>query len=378
MKANKRVLSFALAALPLVGQLTLPAAAADGPAWEGDLVIEEVFWDQRLQSWLQNGSNLDGAGADGVLTREEREAVTALIEVNVTPQSVDGFDRVAGGAPANVAMAVACLGGHASMISQVGTEAFGDYLVANLQAHGVETAGVFRTDKANTALAFVALDKNGDRQFSFYRKPSADLFLNEDQIDPVLLRDAGVLHFCSVDLVDAPVRQAHRRAIQIARENGAIVSFDPNVRLPLWPDAASCQAAIRQFLPLADIVKLSEEEVEFVTGISDREAAAKALLTASCRMVVITRGADGAEAWTPAGHAACPVCPGPVVDTTGAGDCFIGALLYQLLENGCTPADLPGLDSAALSRLLTFASRCSAFTVAQKGAVMPSLAQIGE
>ena len=191
---------------------------------------------------------------------------------------VTGFDRVAGGAPANVAMAVACLGGHASMISQVGTEAFGDYLVANLQAHGVETAGVFRTDKANTALAFVALDKNGDRQFSFYRKPSADLFLNEDQIDPVLLRDAGVLHFCSVDLVDAPVRQAHRRAIQIARENGAIVSFDPNVRLPLWPDAASCQAAIRQFLPLADIVKLSEEEVEFVTGISDREAAAKALL----------------------------------------------------------------------------------------------------
>lgn len=291
---------------------------------------------------------------------------------------VTGFDRVAGGAPANVAMAVACLGGHASMISQVGTEAFGDYLVANLQAHGVETAGVFRTDKANTALAFVALDKNGDRQFSFYRKPSADLFLNEDQIDPVLLRDAGVLHFCSVDLVDAPVRQAHRRAIQIARENGAIVSFDPNVRLPLWPDAASCQAAIRQFLPLADIVKLSEEEVEFVTGISDREAAAKALLTASCRMVVITRGADGAETWTPAGHAACPVCPGPVVDTTGAGDCFIGALLYQLLENGCTPADLPGLDSAALSRLLTFASRCSAFTVAQKGAVMPSLAQIGE
>lgn len=289
---------------------------------------------------------------------------------------VTGFDRVAGGAPANVAMAVACLGGRASMISQVGMEAFGDYLIENLGAHGVDTAGVFRTDRANTALAFVALDEKGDRQFSFYRNPSADLFLDEEQIDPALLREAGILHFCSVDLVDAPVRQAHRRAIQIARENGAIVSFDPNVRLPLWPDPASCQAAIRQFLPLADIVKLSDEEVAFVTGIQDAEAAARALLTAGCGMVVVTRGADGAEAWTAAGHAACPVVPGPVADTTGAGDCFIGSLLYQLLENDCKPADLPDLGSAELSRLLTFSSRCSAFTVAQKGAVMPTLDQV--
>lgn len=289
---------------------------------------------------------------------------------------VTGFDRVAGGAPANVAMAVACLGGQASMISQVGTEAFGDYLIGNLRAHGVDVSGVFRTDKANTALAFVALDEKGDRQFSFYRNPSADLFLDEEQIDPALLRDTGILHFCSVDLVDAPVRQAHRRAIQIARENGAIVSFDPNVRLPLWPDPAACQAAIRQFLPLADIVKLSEEEVAFVTGIEDQEAAARALLAAGCGLVVITRGADGAAAWTAAGQAACPVMPGPVADTTGAGDCFIGSLLYQLLEKGCTPADLPELDSETLAALLAFSSRCSAFTVAQKGAVMPTLDQV--
>lgn len=176
------------------------------------------------------------------------------------------FERVAGGAPANVATAVARLGGRAQMISQVGEDAFGTHILKTLHANGVNISTVFRTGRANTALAFVSLDKNGNREFSFYRNPSADLFLDEAQITPDIFADCAVLHFCSVDLVDAPVKQAHRKAIRLAKDAGAFLSFDPNVRLPLWDSPESCQAAIREFLPCADLVKLSDDEVEFCTG----------------------------------------------------------------------------------------------------------------
>ena len=184
------------------------------------------------------------------------------------------FERVAGGAPANVVTAVARLGGRAHMISQVGEDAFGTHILKTLHANGVNISTVFRTGRANTALAFVSLDKNGNREFSFYRNPSADLFLDEAQITSDIFADCAVLHFCSVDLVDAPVKQAHRKAIRLAKDAGAFLSFDPNVRLPLWGSPESCQAAIREFLPYADLVKLSDDEVEFCTGCkTEREAA---------------------------------------------------------------------------------------------------------
>ena len=166
------------------------------------------------------------------------------------------FERVAGGAPANVATAVARLGGHSRMVSQVGEDAFGTHILKVLNAANVDTSSVFRTNRANTALAFVSLDKTGNREFSFYRNPSADLFLDETQIAPEMFENCAALHFCSVDLVDWPVRQAHVRAIELAKQVGAFLSFDPNVRLPLWSSPADCQAAIREFLPYADLVKL--------------------------------------------------------------------------------------------------------------------------
>lgn len=182
---------------------------------------------------------------------------------------VQQFERVAGGAPANVATAVARLGGEAKMISQVGEDAFGTHILKVLRASNVDISSVFRTNRANTALAFVSLDAAGNREFSFYRNPSADLFLDEKQITPEMFESCAVLHFCSVDLVDYPVRGAHRRAIELAKQAGAFISFDPNVRLPLWSSPADCQAAIRQFLPCADLVKLSDDEIEFVTGCAD-------------------------------------------------------------------------------------------------------------
>ena len=145
-----------------------------------------------------------------------------------------------------------------------------------LRGKGVDTSYVFRTGGANTGLAFVSLDATGNREFSFFRNPSADLFLEEGQIAPDMFTECAALHFCSVDLVDWPVRAAHRRAVALAKQAGALVSFDPNVRLPLWSSPADCQAAIREFLPSADLVKLSDDEVEFVTGCTDERAARSA------------------------------------------------------------------------------------------------------
>lgn len=282
------------------------------------------------------------------------------------------FERVAGGAPANVATAVARLGGRAQMISQVGEDAFGTHILKTLHANGVDTSSVFRTGRANTALAFVSLDKNGNREFSFYRNPSADLFLDEAQITPDIFADCAALHFCSVDLVDAPVKQAHRKAIRLAKDAGAFLSFDPNVRLPLWDSPESCQAAIREFLPCADLVKLSDDEVEFCTGCKTEREAAELLFSKGCRLLLVTRGADGAAVYTPNASAETKALPVTVADTTGAGDSFIGSFLYQLTRDGVTAETLADIPQEKLADYLTFSSECSAYTVQHKGAVMPT------
>ena len=223
---------------------------------------------------------------------------------------------------------------------------------------------------------FVSLDAAGNREFSFYRNPSADLFLDEKQITPEMFESCAVLHFCSVDLVDYPVRGAHRRAIELAKQAGAFISFDPNVRLPLWSSPADCQAAIRQFLPCADLVKLSDDEIEFVTGCADERAAAEKLFALGVRMVVVTRGANGSAAYTPSCHAETATISEPVTDTTGAGDSFIGSFLYQLTRDGVSADELASLSEQTLAEYLRFSARCASFTVQHRGAVMPTQADL--
>ena len=290
---------------------------------------------------------------------------------------VTHFERVAGGAPANVAAAVARLGGSAAMISQVGEDAFGTHICKVLRSNGVDTSWVFRTGRANTGLAFVSLDATGNREFCFFRNPSADLFLEEGQIVPEMFADCAALHFCSVDLVDWPVRAAHRRAIELARRAGAIISFDPNVRLPLWSSPAACQAAIRAFLPAADLIKLSDDEVEFVTGCADERKAAEQLFAMGCRLLIVTRGADGSAAYTAAGAAgSAETLRVPVTDTTGAGDSFVGSFLYQLTRDGVTRDGLAALNGRQLADYLAFSARYASLTVQRKGAVMATLDEL--
>lgn len=289
---------------------------------------------------------------------------------------VTHFERVAGGAPANVAAAVARLGGNAAMISQVGEDAFGTHILKVLQSNGVDTSWVFRTGRANTGLAFVSLDATGNREFSFFRNPSADLFLEEGQIVPEMFADCAALHFCSVDLVDWPVKAAHRRAVALAKQAGALISFDPNVRLPLWDSPADCQAAIRAFLPLADLVKLSDDEVEFVTGCTDERAAAEKLFGMGCRLLLVTRGAAGSAVYTPHAEGFAETIRVPVTDTTGAGDSFIGSFLYQLTRDGVAADGLDKLAEAQLTDYLAFSAQYASLTVQHKGAVMATLDEL--
>ena len=289
---------------------------------------------------------------------------------------VTHFERVAGGAHANVAAAVARLGGNAAMISQVGEDAFGTHILKVLRANGVDTSYVFRTGRANTGLAFVSLDATGNREFSFFRNPSADLFLEEGQIAPDMFTECAALHFCSVDLVDWPVRAAHRRAVALAKQAGALISFDPNVRLPLWSSPADCQAAIREFLPSADLVKLSDDEVEFVTGCTDERAAAEKLFGMGCRLLLVTRGAVGSAAYMPHAEGFAETIRVPVTDTTGAGDSFIGSFLYQLTRDGVAADGLDKLTGQQLTDYLAFSAQYASLTVQHKGAVMATLDEL--
>lgn len=284
-------------------------------------------------------------------------------------KAVSGFSKAAGGAPANVACAVARLGGESAFIGKLGKDAFGDFLLDTMNEAGVDTSRVFRTDEANTALAFVSLRADGEREFSFYRNPSADMLLQQEEIDERWFGAGDILHFCSVDLIEAPVKYAHKKAIEAVKRAGGIVSFDPNVRLPLWKRPELCRDAILAFLPFSHIVKISDEELAFITGMDDEDRALASLFTGDVRHVIYTRGAQGAEWITRGFRTAVPGYAIQVADTTGAGDSFIGALLYRLLEERLPANEERGIGADQARALLTFANAAAALTTSRSGAI---------
>jgi fructokinase len=291
------------------------------------------------------------------------------LEKGVALKDVTAFERAPGGAPANVAAAVAKYGQQAEMISKLGTDAFGDFLVEQLTKAGVEINKIHRTDEANTALAFVSLQENGERDFSFYRNPSADMLLTEDEIDPQWFKAGDILHFCSVDLVESPMKHAHKKAITAMSIAGGLVSFDPNVRLPLWKSKEDCRQAILEFLPFADIVKVSDEELEFITGIKDEEKALQSLFIGNVKAVIFTKGAAGAELIVKDNQYKSSGYSVEVRDTTGAGDAFIGGFLFKLLELQAKPENVVVQLQQHQAEILRFSNASGALTTTGKGAI---------
>ena len=282
---------------------------------------------------------------------------------------VENFLRVPGGAPLNVAAAVAKLGGKSQMLTKLGQDGFGDAILNEVKPLGVDVSRISRTNEANTALAFVSLREDGERDFSFYRNPSADMLLSAEEICVEDFNEKDILHFCSVSLIDAPIKEAHRRAIEIAKEKGCLISFDPNVRLPLWKNPEDCRKAILEFLPLSNIVKISDEELEFITGIKDEKEALDFLLTGDVKVIIYTKGTNGAEFITKERVIFSPSFKVSAQDTTGAGDSFIGSLLYQVAEGDYSIEQLVDLSEEKVQEILTFSNATAALTVCKKGAI---------
>lgn len=278
--------------------------------------------------------------------------------------SAPAFQKAAGGAPGNVAVGLQQLGIDTGFIGKVGDDPFGYFLTKALSDKGVDTSSVIYSDQARTGLAFVSLKADGDREFMFYRHPSADMLLAPEEIDESAIKSARLLHFGSITLIDEPVRSATLHAVDIAIESGCLISYDPNLRPALWPDLDAAKTGLLLGLSKANIVKLSEEEAEFLTGASDLEEARNRLWHEKMQLMVITRGSKGCRFYTADHYGEVDSFNVKAVDTTGAGDGFVAGLLQGLLKNP-EMIDQPEL----LAELCRFANAVGAIVTTERGGI---------
>ena len=267
-----------------------------------------------------------------------------LIDFTPEGEGSDGFPVIAahpGGSVANYLAAAAARGAKTALCAKVGDDAFGKLLVNAVKECGVDTSHIVLTDEAFTTLAFVTLDANGERDFSFSRKPGADTLLQKEDLDADLLEHTKVLHFSTVGMTDEPSRSAHKYFIEEAREKGVILSFDPNLREPLWRDLEDAKEQMFWGLERADVVKISDNEVEFLTG-ETAEAGGRILFDKyRPQIMFVTCGASGCRYYFAGGDyfIAAPAGVHPV-DTTGAGDIFGGTAMAAVVSSGKAPGEL--------------------------------------
>ncbi|MBI5667154.1 MAG: hypothetical protein HZC41_04030 [Chloroflexi bacterium] len=268
------------------------------------------------------------------------------------------FQKAPGGAPANVAVAVSRLGHDSAFLGQVGDDPFGHYLAEVLQAEGVDTGGLRFSTVARTMLAFVSLTAEGERSFVFYRHPSADMLLRPDDVALGVLDGKRIFHYGSITMISEPSRSATLAALQAAQARGLLISYDPNLRLSLWPDADAARAGMLAGLEYAHILKISDDELEFLTGGRD----VTPLWRSQTQVITVTQGARGAVAYTRSRSFEASGFSVRTLDTTGAGDGFVAGLLVGILEYGDGYA-------AHLDRILRFANAVGALTTTQYGAI---------
>jgi fructokinase len=286
------------------------------------------------------------------------------------------FERNPGGAPANVLAMNAKLGGAAAFIGKVGDDEFGRFLEKILRDAGINTAGLVKDPAYLTTLAFVQLSAAGDRSFSFYRREGADLMLSPGELNRELIEAAKVFHFGSVSLSGRPCRDTVHEAVRYARSAGKILSYDPNYRPFLWPGAAGAKAEIGLLLEAADILKVSDEEMDLLTGEIDPEKGSAALMEKGPAVVLVSLGARGAYFRCAAGTGIRPAYDVKTIDTTGAGDSFLGAVHYRLRNKN--REDLQNISREELEDIVDFANAAGSLTTTRKGAIpaLPTMAEI--
>ena len=302
------------------------------------------------------------------------EILIDLTQSGVDERGIPRFDANPGGAPANLAVAASRLGAKTGFIGKVGRDSFGDFLKTTLLENGVNVSGLVTDPVQHTTLAVVSVDKTGERSFSFYRDPSADVNLRAEEIDDEQLKSTRFLHFGSVSLTADPARSATLHAVRRAKELGAYISCDPNYRASLWSDQ---DTAVRQMLaplPLVDVLKVSDEELPLLAGTDNPEAGSAKLAGCGIRLVLVTLGAKGAFYRFDGRTGAVPGVKCTVADTNGAGDTFFGAALSRL-------ARLPSLDALTeeeLRRIVAFSNLAASLTTSRHGAIpaMPTAAEM--
>lgn len=295
----------------------------------------------------------------------------ALIDFVSLESGVDlirspGFLKAPGGAPGNVACGLAKLGVSAGFVGKVGEDPFGHFLEQTFAAEGVDTSRMLFSTEARTGLAFVSLTESGERDFVFYRSRSADMLLRPDEIDEDFIAGAKVFHFGSITRIVEPSRSATLKAIEAAKRGGALVSYDPNLRESLWDTLDHAREEIVAGLDDSDVVKVNEEELEFITGHGDIETGVRELLDKGIRLVAVTRGPQGCYYANPRASGALPGFQVDVVDMTGCGDGFVAGMLLKVLESGKRPDEL---DVGGLREVFAYANAVGALTATVKGAI---------
>ena len=276
-----------------------------------------------------------------------------------------------GGAPCNVLAMLEKLGKKTAFIGKVGKDMFGEQLKTAVEEVGIDTRNLVMDEEVHTTLAFVHTYPDGDRDFSFYRNPGADMMLKKEEVDEDLIRGAKIFHFGTLSSTHEGVREATRYAIDVAKEAGCIVSFDPNLRPPLWKSLDEAKAEIEYGLSKCDILKISDNEVEFLFGTTDYDEGARLIREKyQIPLVLITLGKDGSRAYYHGRKVeAAPFLQEHTIETTGAGDTFCASTLNYVLEHG-----LDDLTDENLAELLTFANAAASLITTKKGAlrVMPT------
>ena len=291
-----------------------------------------------------------------------------LIDFTLNGQSEQGnhlFEACPGGAPCNVLAMLNKLGRKTAFIGKVGEDQFGRLLKGTIDELGIETKGLILDKEIHTTLAFVHTFPDGDREFSFYRKPGADMMLTEDEVDYDLIRQSRIFHFGTLSMTDEPVRSATKKALEVAKEAGCLITFDPNLRPPLWNSLDDAKKQMEYGFQYCDMLKISDNEIQFVSGKEDYDEGICYLQDKyNIPLIFLTMGKDGSRAYYKDIRVERKGFQVKAIETTGAGDTFCGCSIHGLLTHG-----LEGLTEENLGDMLTYANAGAALITMKKGAI---------
>ena len=291
-----------------------------------------------------------------------------LIDFTLNGQSEQGnhlFEACPGGAPCNVLAMLNKLGRKTAFIGKVGEDQFGRLLKGTIDELGIETKGLILDKEIHTTLAFVHTFPDGDREFSFYRKPGADMMLTEEEVDYDLIRQSRIFHFGTLSMTDEPVRSATKKALEVAKEAGCLITFDPNLRPPLWNSLDEAKKQMEYGFQYCDMLKISDNEIQFVSGKEDYDEGIRYLQDKyNIPLIFLTMGKDGSRAYYKDMRVERKGFQVKAIETTGAGDTFCGCSIHGLLTHG-----LEGLTEENLGDMLTYANAGAALITMKKGAI---------